>query len=274
VEARAKIARVAGANWFVARYAREGNSPPPQFLLPCQLLEQVESFADANPSPRLKVSGEVTRYRGRDFLLLSEVIVEESPRPADSARDGRADANSAAALAIAETRPVLLTELAASAPASDANGAASRPASAPASDPAGASPFEIISRMARERPGKTIVSTAPLSPTQPAARSVAPRATQPAIASAKGSMIVDRVVRIQPESKDGWWDVLFQGDNTLREPPIRLLPSALLEEAEKEVSAAPGGRIKFRVSGELAEYKGRRYLLLRKLLVEKDLGQL
>jgi hypothetical protein len=118
-----------------------------------------------------------------------------------------------------------------------------------------------------------VVPTAPLALTQPAAPSVAPLPPQPTTSSTRGSMIVDRVVRIYPEGKGGWWVIGFQGDNTLREPPIRLLPSPLLEEAEKDVAAAPA-KIKFRVTGELTEYKGRRYLLLRKLLVEKDLGQL
>jgi len=280
LEARGRIVPVAGANWFAVRYLREANRlPPPQLLLPCQLLEQVETFAQTSPPPVLKVSGETTWYHRRSFLYLREVIVEESPPAAAAAPEVARppEANGPLPAGI-ETRPVLLTELVVGPAPSEANAPASRPATATApttaaSAPGGVDPDEIIRRLSAQRPGRTVVATAPIAPTQPAPPSAAPPPAQGTIASAKGSMVVDRVVRIYAEDKAGWWIVSFVGDNTLREPPIRVLPSPLLEEAEKEVAAAPP-KIKFRVSGELTEYKGRRYLLLRKLMVERDLGQL
>jgi hypothetical protein len=276
LEARARLVPVAGANWFAVRYLREPNRlPPPQLLLPCQLLEQVEGFAQASPPPILKVSGETTWYHRRSFLFLREVIVEETPAAPDANRTPEA---SAAPRAGVDTRPVLLTELAVGPAASEANGPGSRPASAPAtatstSAPGGVDPDEILRRLMSQRPGKTIVTTAPIAQVEPNIASVAPPPAQGAIASAKGSLIVDRVVRIYAEDKGGWWIVSFVGDNTLREPPIRILPSPLLERAEKDAAAA-AAKIKFRVTGDMTEYKGRRYLLLRKLMVEPDLGQL
>jgi hypothetical protein len=91
--------------------------------------------------------------------------------------------------------------------------------------------------------------------------------------------------------------VRFYADNTLQEPPLRLLPCTELERATKAASGAnapaankpasgvntaannmaagsPTTTKKFRISGELSEYKGRRYLLLRKVQVERDMGQL
>jgi hypothetical protein len=97
--------------------------------------------------------------------------------------------------------------------------------------------------------------------------------------------VTDRVAYIVPEGESNWFLVRFYADNTLQEPPLRLLPCTELEranmapgDANKSAANTPTGSQpaakKFRVSGELSEYKGRRYLLLRKILPERDMGQL
>ena len=86
--------------------------------------------------------------------------------------------------------------------------------------------------------------------------------------------MADRLVRILPEKKAGWWVAAFEGDNTLREAPLRLLPCRFLERAENAVGNSKDTGVRFRVSGEVTTYKARRYLLLRKLLPERDMGQL
>ena len=53
--------------------------------------------------------------------------------------------------------------------------------------------------------------------------------------------------------------------------PIRLLPNRLLETA-LAISGAGTRSVVFIVSGEVMEYKGMNYLLLRKVLVRRDLG--
>ena len=58
----------------------------------------------------------------------------------------------------------------------------------------------------------------------------------------------------------------FESDNTLADEPIRLLPCKLLQKAKRR-----GGRL--RISGEITRYQGRRYLLLRKVLPERRMGQ-
>lgn len=93
--------------------------------------------------------------------------------------------------------------------------------------------------------------------------------------AAPGAMLVDRVGRLVKDPKSEWWLFVFESErNILREPPLRILPNRWLETME-EVSAGgtrPG--VKFRVSGELTEYRGTRYILLRKALVERNLGAL
>ena len=86
-------------------------------------------------------------------------------------------------------------------------------------------------------------------------------------------MVTDRLVRILPNPKDGWWQAVFVADNTLQEAPVRLLPCEMLEQAENAVIVGGGQTARYRISGEVTEYKGKQYLLLRKRLVEHDMGQ-
>jgi hypothetical protein len=309
VDIRARILSLPGANWYMVRYEAGGNPPPrpapvaasapaspsgkpakpsqartdppaPQILLPCSLLEQVELLVAGNPPPLLKVSGETTWYHKKSFLLLQEVITDSGDAPAaPSSRPAEAKPTAAApAPAAAESTPKLLTELAADSPP-DANrpppagapGAASRPASGPASH--GLEAIDILGMLATERPGKSLGIGAPPPSPPVTVPSVAPQPAGSVLSATSGAMVVDRIVQVYPDGKSGWWAIHFMGDNTLREPPIRLLPCSLLEMAEDYVGGS-AQHLKFRVSGETTSYKGRKYMLLRKLLVEKDLGQL
>ena len=300
VDCRARILKIPGANWFLIRYEPEPNRPrAPQFLLPCQLLEQIESFSEGSPPPVLLVSGETTWYHKRSFLLLRQAFADEgdaTPVAPPSPRPGRVTSvTPASAPPVTVTPPsvppvptgvkpppVSVSDLgsekapdanAASrpAPSGDSNARASSMPATAASGPGEVDPEEIIRRLAGQRPGKSL-GVRRMPDSQPVAPSVAPVSTQPAVASARGTMLVDRVMQISPDEKSGWWAGHFLGDNTLREPPVRLLPCSLLEDAENQVAASPR-HLQFRVSGEMTEYKGRRYLLLRKLVPERDLGQ-
>ncbi|HUT56990.1 MAG TPA: hypothetical protein VNA25_03835 [Phycisphaerae bacterium] len=283
VDRHAKLYKLAAADWYLLRFQTAPNAPAiePRLLLPNQLLEQIEPFAGRKPPPLLRVSGETTVYRNRSFLFLREVIVERpdgnehsvSTRPSTPAGTVEAppEPNRPAT-------PMRLTALAA-----DSNAAGATPTTGPAVSEATTQPGgdgapsadDIMRMLSREKPGKTVsvrlISGASESSSQP---SVAPLPAAGALPSGRGAMVVDRVVRIFPERAGGWWAINFEGDNTLREPPIRLLPCKLLEEAEEDIDPGSPRPVKFRVSGEITHYKGRRYLLLRKLLREYDLGQL
>ncbi len=87
-----------------------------------------------------------------------------------------------------------------------------------------------------------------------------------------GEMITDRVGRLV-RRPNGWAFVFESEGEVLREPPMQLLPNRDLETME--IQSANGTRpVKFRVSGEVTEYRGANYLLLRKVLVVHDLGNL
>ncbi len=87
-----------------------------------------------------------------------------------------------------------------------------------------------------------------------------------------GSMLVDRVGRLIQRPK-GWFLVFESEGKVLREPPMQILPNRDLQTME-EYSANGTRPVKFRVSGEVTEYRGSNYLLVRKVLVVHGLGNL
>ena len=88
---------------------------------------------------------------------------------------------------------------------------------------------------------------------------------------AQGLPVINRLGRIVGEGT--WWKFIFESDgDPPGEQPVRLLPCRELEWME---NASNNGKraVKFLVSGELTEYHGRNYLLLRKVLVDQNLNQ-
>ena len=135
-----------------------------------------------------------------------------------------------------------------------------------------ADPDDLIRRLLEERPGKPVLlppeSEAKVEPLPSVSPAVAKQLPQ-----AFGSMIADRSVYLSTDANSGWSTVRFIADNTLLEQPIRLLPCKQVVVA-KDLSATKLGRnIKLRVSGELTRYKGKEYLLLRKVTREREMHQ-
>jgi hypothetical protein len=87
-----------------------------------------------------------------------------------------------------------------------------------------------------------------------------------------GHRLVDRPGRLQREGD--YWVYAFESRSTERaEPPLRLLPNRALEDME--IASAGGTRpIVFLVSGEVTEYHSVNYLLVQKMLVRPDMGNL
>jgi hypothetical protein len=86
----------------------------------------------------------------------------------------------------------------------------------------------------------------------------------------RGELVINRAVRIKPVD-DFWYQARFVSDNTLREEPLILLPGGLLSQARR-LSTPPLHVQKLLISGELTRYRGKSYLLLRKVLPQRDLG--
>jgi hypothetical protein len=86
-----------------------------------------------------------------------------------------------------------------------------------------------------------------------------------------GYMLADRAGRISRENQ--WFVFTFESTSTaFEEPPLKLLPNLMLERAAFEIQGSPN--LVFVVSGEITDFNGENYLLLRKLLRRRQLGNL
>ena len=243
-----RFEKIKASGWYRVRFVAEPNrlALPPQVVLPNSLLDAFESLSATDRARAFRISGETFLYRRNAFVLLRKVTFDASAEiQPPKLSDARGDAN--------------------------APSAPTKPAEAPAdtTDPT----KQIIKALMSKRAGKAVVGVEPSTKSAGKDRSVAPTPSRRPV-GAEGLIVADRLVRVLLARNTGWTVAAFEGDNTLREAPVRLLPCAFLERAEGAAGALPLTGIKFRVSGEITAYKGRRYLLLRKLLPERDMGQL
>lgn len=87
-----------------------------------------------------------------------------------------------------------------------------------------------------------------------------------------GYMLTDRAGRLGQEGE--WWIFIFEADNqSYPEPPMKLLPNQTLERMVRE---SRGGldAVVFVISGEVTDFKSENYILPRKVLRKRDLGNL
>ena len=255
------------SGWVLLTFENPPGSNPeaPRWALPCRLLEQMEAVLAKTPDAGFRVSGETTRHDKRSFLLLRKVtVLAPQPKPEPPKREKRE--------VPARAKP----DEAAAAPATKA---ASRPATKAASGPATTrpavpSPEEVMAHLISDKLGKPIVlQKDDLQKIKGEVPSVAPTPKAGPLPAGRGDMAVDRLVTLLPAGVGRWLQVSFEADNTLQEPPLRLLPCELLAKAERIAWSGRGRTMRLRVSGQITRYKQRRYLLLRKILEEKDLNQ-
>jgi hypothetical protein len=248
IDRRARLSRDSRNGWFAFRFEEDPALSPeqPRWALPCQMLEKMEEYAARDANCAFRISGENVVYESKCYLMLGKAIVE-GPRP-PAPPPGASKPKPFPVVAPAGTQPAAATSPSAR---------TTRPAGGPTAD-------DILWKLLQERPG--IPVTVPARPVVgPDHPSVAPVTGKP-IWSDQVWMIVDRLVRVLRDKRGAWYEVHFESDNTLREAPVRVLPSSLLENVED-------GQ-KFRISGIITLYKGKRYILLRKALRERPMGQL
>ncbi len=244
--------------WLVLTFESDPGGPAGQStpadgvdrrVLPCELMEQMETLAARTPGTRFRVSGETTVFEGRAYLLPTKVTVLPHEEP------------SAPVPAAPKSVPLVA-----------AAGAAAAQTTAAAPKAGGLTSDDLLQSLLRENVGRPI-QTVPVLPDSPAPPSVAPTSAS-VLPVVRGEMVADRLVRIVPDPQGRWWIAAFEADNTLQEPPMRLLPCSMLGKAMSLVAESRPGRMRiFRVSGKVTRYEGNRYLLLRKVIVELNLGQ-
>ncbi len=247
VSRRCRIVYRPDTGWYLLTLIpeRAGQLVVPRWVLPSKSMEQIEREIARTPRPVFRISGETTIYDGRAFILLRKVSIARSRRSRPPKR--------------AATEPK---------PPSEAGTAA--PKREPKDEPS--TPDAIIKQLRRDLPGRPI-----LLPTKGQkihrAPSVAPTRGAEQLEEDRGEMRIDRLVTVRGDPAGEWMEVRFEADNTLQDQPLRLLPCKLLAEAERIVAEEKRETIRLRISGVITEYKHHRYLLLRKVLREREMGQ-
>ena len=231
-----ELARDPTGRWWTVKHPRAGELR----LLPCPELETIEQLHAKSPGLKFGLSGLVYRYHSDYYMLLRKMV--------------RADTTAAKAPPAPAAATAEPDQEATSKPASD-----------------GASADDVAQRLLDQIEGRPVL---------PADRPVTPQDTpsvvvptgQP-ILPGPGKMIINRLVRLErPPVEDGWARMIFESDNTLCEPPLRIMPNMQLEKMELQPEGPEGvlGAV-FHVSGEIYRYRGVNYVLLRSAHQKRDL---
>ncbi len=229
--------------WWTFPYPRVER----MYVLPGELLQMVEEIAAEDPKARFTISGDYQFYRGKYYIMLREVMQHRDSGPT--------------------SRPVPVETTAAPV---EPPPPPPRPAttSAPATSPSAAAVAELL------------LQPAPVRPLIP--ENVAERAPEPTISVAPvgkpiiegaGRLVANRLVRLTPSDAKGWFLVAFESDNTLREPPLRVLPSFFLQRMEMLSSKGASTSAVFYVTGEIHRYHGVDYIFVRSIILKRNLDQ-
>jgi hypothetical protein len=86
----------------------------------------------------------------------------------------------------------------------------------------------------------------------------------------EGTDIVNRVGRLTRSADGQSWEFTFESDGrSMQDPPVVVLPNLNLMKMES-VTGGMSRDLRFRITGEVTEYRGRNYILLRKWIVVSD----
>ena len=233
--------------WYLLTFVpkKRGEAVLPRWVLPSKWLQEAEPIIARTPGTIFRVSGETTVYRDRTFILLRKIMIEP-PRKKKANPAVKAQKKTPA------VQPA--------------------PSEAEPAPPDASAPDAIIRNLMRDRPGKPILVSAERGEVLPAP-SVAPSGNVQQLDEDRGNMRIDRLVTIVFDDANEWMEARFESDNTLQDQPIRLLPCYLLEQAESIIAAEKRKYVHMKISGQITHYKKHRYLLLRKVLRQSQLGQ-
>jgi hypothetical protein len=222
----ATLVRGVRGGWYAVFHPdASGTVIPPMGLLPCAMLERVETLAtQQGDRSRLRLSGQVCLYRGRNYLLVASATPVVEPTALGTERQPDA----------AEGPP--------------------RPSGADAADP---TVEQLIRELEadRETPralDADLASADPGPEGQPAEH--APSSVIP-----EGQAVVRRRARII--RLGGAWAAVFENDagTDRSDPPLLLLPCLNTERLELR-AAARGDALVFELSGRVTTFRGRNWL--------------
>lgn len=240
-------------DWLVAELAKREGLPdsPPLRVLPNQQLSMLQAVMAQSSAPAgFLITGRITEFLGANYILIENIEEVLSGQTSEQA----------ALPATATVEPE------------------SRPGEGP---PVREPTAEEILKQLLSRPTRRSVALpqltqvippeSPNAASLPAANELQPRSAGTGLMP-EHAMLVDRVGRVVPGER--WWTLVFENrGEQAADRPIRLLPSRLLETA---ISLSKGGTqcTVFLVSGEVTTYENSNYLLLRKVLVRRQIGNI
>ena len=242
----ARVATIAKdkEGWLVATFESDRFAHPlvPRRLLQCRLLQRLEEILAEHPRGRFRISGETTSDGLHAYLLLRRVSVLENepsskPKPSKTEKPRSKKDEKDKPLAKGYTA-------------------------------------ELIEGLMKDDPGRAIrTEAAPKRTKASNVESVAPAGYTPE--PGREYLVVDRIVRVilARQKDDYWYEVRFESDNTLREPPMRVHPCQLLVKAIGLGNQLGHSNLKLEISGEITHYRGRRFLLLRKVIAHREMGR-
>ena len=102
---------------------------------------------------------------------------------------------------------------------------------------------------------------------------VVPNSALPQNLKREGDYVNDRMGRLTKSADGQTMEFTFESDGrTMQDPPVIILPNLKLMSMEDAVNS--GNRdLRFRVTGQVTEYKGRNYILLEKVSVVQEKAQ-
>ena len=266
---RAWLGFDAHSQWYMLHFigGDEGPALADLRILPSELLSAMEAVLAEHPDPVFEVAGEISVYKDQGYILIASVVLKtDGSNPAEVQPETQSD-----------TQPEN-SHTGASQPG-DSHAGTSHAGASHAGDshastekrPPSAS--DVLAKLLAEEPSAAIISVELPEARPVQVESVAPVVDSQAVATKTYGMVVWRLVRVIPANDGQWLEVRFEGDNTLAEPPLRVLPSRLLGRAQKWTNAAKGKTVKLRVTGQITQYTGRSYLMLRNVIRQRDMGQ-
>ena len=256
------IAKPKDSSWWVITFEKdkEGTTERSRRIMPSKLLESIEEILVKKPSARFEVIGENYNDGTENYILLRRVV-EVANKPKPKSETGTFD--------------MTLENGAEDKPSSDKTSDQEEEKDAKPDDKnrdSEASSSDIAKELLKDNPGKTVTAKPKEKRSEADNRkSVAPAEGTPETKA--DSQIYSRIVRIVKCKDSNFYEIRFISDNSLRDPPIKILPNTRLKKALEFMQKAGNSECKFIVSGEVTVYKKQRYILLRSIIKQRDMNQ-
>lgn len=241
--------RKASDGWYVVDYVSSPELRPlaSQRLLPCRNLQSAVDIFKKDPNTVFGIYGQATTFNNTPYLMLRRITLPDDTEKTSSSLDldiGEDKENSQEAAAVSDK---------------------------PANE--GGETGSIISELLDENQGAGVTTAfAPKHSAKENIKSVAPAGKAP-LSRGREHLVIDRIARIIKPADSKWFEAHFESDNTLREPPYFILPNSKLGEAIRINSKLGRSNTKFRISGEVTYFQGKRYLLITKVFVQRNMRQ-